>query len=196
MFDYSDYFNFLFLPDSPQLLNSSGSTLPAQSQPQNSSHMQPLLDQTMAQAAPSMPNTMHGSLQNTLQAQMQSSLENAMQTSLQNAMQTNTQTALQSSLQATIETSLQTPMQTSLQTQIQSSLQNQLQASISASSNMDKIEDLLESLQKQWCMFGPWGHYGEWVICSRKLYILTQTNRKGVCGVFSQFHKTTKILNI
>uniref|UniRef100_A0A3Q3LL82 Nuclear factor of activated T-cells 5 n=1 Tax=Mastacembelus armatus TaxID=205130 RepID=A0A3Q3LL82_9TELE len=136
---------FLFLPDSPQLLNSSGPSLSAQSQPQNSSHMQPLMDQPMAQAASPMPPPMHSSLQNTLQAQMQSSLENAIQTSLQNALQTNTQTALQSSLQATIETSLPTPMQTSLQTQIQ----NQLQASMSASSNMDKIEDLLESLQKQ-----------------------------------------------
>lgn len=142
LFDYRDSFSdFLFLPDSPQLLNSSGPALQAQGQPQNSSHMQPLLDQ----AASTMPATMHSSLQNTLQAQMQSSLENAMQTSLQNAMQANTQTALQSGLQATIETSLPTPMQTNLQTQIQ----NQLQASISASSNMDKIEDLLESLQKQ-----------------------------------------------
>ncbi|XP_071357736.1 nuclear factor of activated T-cells 5a isoform X3 [Trachinotus anak] len=144
----ANLFVFGIQNDSPQLLNSSGPTLPAQSQPQNSSHMQPLLEQPMAQAASSMPATMHSSLQNTLQAQMQSSLENAIQTSLQNAMQTNTQTALQSSLQATIETSLPTPMQTNLQTQIQSSLQNQLQASISASSNMDKIEDLLESLQK------------------------------------------------
>ncbi|XP_023284036.1 nuclear factor of activated T-cells 5-like isoform X1 [Seriola lalandi dorsalis] len=144
----ANLFVFGIQNDSPQLLNSSGPTLPAQSQPQNSSHMQPLLDQPMAQAASPMPATMHSSLQNTLQAQMQSSLENAIQTTLQNAMQTNTQTALQSSLQATIETSLPTPMQTNLQTQIQSSLQNQLQASISASSNMDKIEDLLESLQK------------------------------------------------
>ncbi|XP_044213221.1 nuclear factor of activated T-cells 5a isoform X1 [Thunnus albacares] len=145
----ANLFVFGIQNDSPQLLNSSGSTLPAQSQAQNSSHMQPLLDQPMAQAASSMPAAMHSNLQNTLQAQMQSSLENAMQTSLQNTMQTNTQTALQSSLQATIETSLPTPMQTNLQTQIQSSLQNTLQSSISASSNMDKIEDLLESLQKQ-----------------------------------------------
>ncbi|KAM7002679.1 nuclear factor of activated T-cells 5a [Tautogolabrus adspersus] len=71
--------------DSPQLLNSSGSTLQAQGQPQNSTHMQPLLEQPMAQTASQMPVTMHGSLQNTLQAQMQSSLENAMQTNLQNA---------------------------------------------------------------------------------------------------------------
>ncbi|TDH09668.1 hypothetical protein EPR50_G00089950 [Perca flavescens] len=141
----ANLFVFGIQNDSPQLLNSSGPTLQAQGQPQNSSHMQPLLDQPMAQASP----TMHSSLQNTLQAQMQSSLENAMQSSLQNAMQTNTQTALQSTLQATIETSLSTPMQTNLQTQIQSSLHNQLQASMSASSNMDKIEDLLESLQKQ-----------------------------------------------
>ncbi|KAM7414402.1 hypothetical protein PAMA_019289 [Pampus argenteus] len=144
----ANLFVFGIQNESPQLINSSRPTLPAQSQAQNSSHMQPLLDQPMTQTASSMPAAMHSSLQNTLQAQMQSSLENAMQTSLQNAMQTNTQTALQSSLQATIETSLPTPMQTSLQTQIQSSLQNTLQSSISASSNMDKIEDLLESLQK------------------------------------------------
>lgn len=137
----ANLFVFGIQNDSSQLLSSSGPTLPAQSQAQNSSHMQPLLDQPMAQAASSMPATMHSNLQNTLQAQMQSSLENAMQT--------NTQTALQSSLQATIESSLPTPMQTNLQTQIQSSLQNQLQASISPSSNMDKIEDLLETLQKQ-----------------------------------------------
>ncbi|XP_067358892.1 nuclear factor of activated T-cells 5-like isoform X2 [Channa argus] len=137
----ANLFVFGIQNDSPQLLNSSGPPLSAQSQPQNSSHMQPLLDQPMAQAASTMSATIHSSLQSTLQAQMQ--------TSLQNAMQTNTQTALQSSLQATIETSLPTPMQTNLQTQIQSSLQNQLQASVSASSNMDKIEDLLESLQKQ-----------------------------------------------
>uniref|UniRef100_A0AAQ5WWS1 Nuclear factor of activated T-cells 5 n=1 Tax=Amphiprion ocellaris TaxID=80972 RepID=A0AAQ5WWS1_AMPOC len=133
----ANLFVFGIQNDSSQLLSSSGATLPPQSQAQNSSHMQPLLDQPMAQAASSMPATMHSNLQNTLQAQMQSSLENAMQT--------NTQTALQSSLQATIESSLPTQMQT----QIQSSLQNQLQASISASSNMDKIEDLLETLQKQ-----------------------------------------------
>ncbi|XP_022057593.2 nuclear factor of activated T-cells 5a isoform X1 [Acanthochromis polyacanthus] len=137
----ANLFVFGIQNDSSQLLSSSGATLPPQSQAQNSSHMQPLLDQPMAQAASSMPAAMHSNLQNTLQAQMQSSLENAMQT--------NTQTALQSSLQATIESSLATPMQTSLQTQIQSSLQNQLQASMSASSNMDKIEDLLETLQKQ-----------------------------------------------
>lgn len=145
----TNLFVFGIQNDSPQLLSSSGPTLPAQGQPQNSGHMQPLLDQPMAQAASTIPATMHSSLQSTLQAQMQSSLGSAMQTSLQNAMQTNTPTALQSTLQATIETSLPTPMQTNLQTQIQSSLQNQLQASISASSNMDKIEDILESLQKQ-----------------------------------------------
>uniref|UniRef100_I3KC49 Nuclear factor of activated T-cells 5 n=1 Tax=Oreochromis niloticus TaxID=8128 RepID=I3KC49_ORENI len=127
--------------DSSQLLTSSGPSQPAQNQIQNSGHMQTLLDQPMAQAASPIPATMHSSLQNTLQAQMQTTLENAMQA--------NTQTALQSSLQGNIEASLPTPMQTSLQTQIQSSLQNQLQASISTSSSMDKIEDLLESLQKQ-----------------------------------------------
>uniref|UniRef100_A0A3Q3Q9Q4 Nuclear factor of activated T-cells 5 n=1 Tax=Monopterus albus TaxID=43700 RepID=A0A3Q3Q9Q4_MONAL len=143
----ANLFVFGIQNDSPQMLSSSGPTLPSQSQPQSSSHMQSLMDQPMAQAA--SPATMQSSLQNTLQAQMQSSLENALQTSLQNAMQANTQTALQSSLQAAIETSLPTPMQTNLHTQLQNSLQNQLQASISASSSMDKIEDLLESLQKQ-----------------------------------------------
>uniref|UniRef100_A0A3B3YZC5 Nuclear factor of activated T-cells 5 n=1 Tax=Poecilia mexicana TaxID=48701 RepID=A0A3B3YZC5_9TELE len=107
--------------DSSQLLSSSGPNLPAQTQAQNSGHMQPLLDQPMPQAAPGM----HSNLQNTLQAQMQTSLENALQSNTQ------------------------TPMQTSLQTQIQSSLQNQMQATISATSGMDKIEDILESLQKQ-----------------------------------------------
>lgn len=140
LFDDGEY-HFLLPIDSSQLLSSSGPNQPAQSQMQNSSHMQTLLDQPMAQAASTMPATMHSSLQNTLQAQMQSSLENVIQA--------NTQTSLQSGLQANIETSLPTPMQTSLQTQMQSSLQNQLQASISTSSSMDKIEDLLESLQKQ-----------------------------------------------
>ncbi|XP_041853480.1 nuclear factor of activated T-cells 5-like isoform X2 [Melanotaenia boesemani] len=129
----ANLFVFGIQNESSQLLNSSGPPLPAQSQAQNTSHMQPLLDQPMAQAA----STMHSSLQNALQAQMQSSLENVMQS--------NAPTVLQSSLQASIETSLQTPMQTNIQTQIQ----NQLQASISATSSMDKIEDLLESLQKQ-----------------------------------------------
>lgn len=118
-------FSFSF-QDSPQLLNASGPTLPAQSQPQNSSHMHPLLDQPMSQATPSTPGTMHSGLQNTLQAQIQSSLE-SMQTSLQNPMQTSSQTALQASIQASIETCLPTPMQTNLQAQIQSSIQNQLQ---------------------------------------------------------------------
>nr|XP_057930544.1 nuclear factor of activated T-cells 5a isoform X2 [Doryrhamphus excisus]XP_057930545.1 nuclear factor of activated T-cells 5a isoform X2 [Doryrhamphus excisus]XP_057930547.1 nuclear factor of activated T-cells 5a isoform X2 [Doryrhamphus excisus] len=133
--------------DTPQLLNSPGSTLPVPSQAPNSGHMQPLMEQPISQAATSMPPTMHSSLQGTLQAQMQSSLESAMQSSLQNAMQTNAQVTLQPGLQTTIDTSLPTPMQTNLE--IQSSLQSTLQGSISPSSNMGKIEDLLESLQKQ-----------------------------------------------
>uniref|UniRef100_A0A672G684 Nuclear factor of activated T-cells 5 n=1 Tax=Salarias fasciatus TaxID=181472 RepID=A0A672G684_SALFA len=134
----ANLFVFGIQNDSSQLLSSSG---PVQNQTQNSSHMQPLLDQPMAQGASSIPASMHNNLQNTLQARMQSSLENAMQT--------NAQPDLQPGLQASLETSLPTPMQTSLQTQMQTSLQNQLQASISASSSMDKIEDILESLQKQ-----------------------------------------------
>lgn len=118
-----DYLDFVFLPDSSQLLNSSGPPLAAQNQPQNSSHMQPLLDQSMSEAAPPAPATMHSSLQNSLQAQMQSSLESAMQSSLHNAVQANTQPALQ----ASIETCLPTPMQTTLQAQMQNSIQNQLQ---------------------------------------------------------------------
>lgn len=141
---YSQICSFHFLSDSSQLLSSSGPSLPPQSQTQSSSHMQPLLDQPMAQAASSV----HSNLQNTIQAQMQTSLENAMQP--------NTQTAPQSGLQVSLETSLPTPMQTSLQTQMQSSLQNQMQASISTTSSMDKFEDLLESLQKQWEMFEEW----------------------------------------
>ncbi|XP_061679491.1 nuclear factor of activated T-cells 5a isoform X2 [Syngnathoides biaculeatus] len=130
----ANLFVFGIQNDTPRLLNSSGSTLPVQNQAQNPGHLQP-----MTQA----PSSMHGSLQ----AQMQSSLESAMQTSLQNALQANTQVTLQPALQATIDTSLPTPMQTNLQ--IQSSLQNTLQGSISAASDMGKIEDLLESLQKQ-----------------------------------------------
>uniref|UniRef100_A0A3P9JWW6 Nuclear factor of activated T-cells 5 n=1 Tax=Oryzias latipes TaxID=8090 RepID=A0A3P9JWW6_ORYLA len=125
----TNLFVFGIQNDSSQLLSSSGTTLPVQNQGQNSSLMQPLLDQPMGQA----PSTMHSDLQNTLHAQMQSSLENAMQSNAQ------------SSLQVSIEANLPTPMQT----QMESSLQNQMQASISATSSMDKIEDILESLQKQ-----------------------------------------------
>ncbi|XP_024138252.1 nuclear factor of activated T-cells 5a isoform X2 [Oryzias melastigma] len=129
----TNLFVFGIQNDSSQLLSSSGSSLPVQNQGQNSSHMPPLLDQPMGQA----PSTMHSDLQNTLHAQMQSSLENAMQSNAQ------------SGLQVSIETNLPTPMQTGLQTQMESSLQNQMQASISTTSSMDKIEDILESLQKQ-----------------------------------------------
>uniref|UniRef100_A0A8C7XFN4 Nuclear factor of activated T-cells 5 n=1 Tax=Oryzias sinensis TaxID=183150 RepID=A0A8C7XFN4_9TELE len=125
----TNLFVFGIQNDSSQLLSSSGTPLPVQNQGQNSSLMQPLLDQPMGQA----PSTMHSDLQNTLHAQMQSSLENAMQSNAQ------------SSLQVSIEANLPTPMQT----QMESSLQNQMQASISATSSMDKIEDILESLQKQ-----------------------------------------------
>ncbi|XP_023811149.1 nuclear factor of activated T-cells 5 isoform X1 [Oryzias latipes] len=125
----TNLFVFGIQNDSSQLLSSSGTTLPVQNQGQNSSLMQPLLDQPMGQA----PSAMHSDLQNTLHAQMQSSLENAMQSNAQ------------SSLQVSIEANLPTPMQT----QMESSLQNQMQASISATSSMDKIEDILESLQKQ-----------------------------------------------
>lgn len=151
--------------------------------------MQTLLDQPMAQAASPIPATMHSSLQNTLQAQMQTTLENAMQA--------NTQTALQSSLQGNIEASLPTPMQTSLQTQIQSSLQNQLQASISTSSSMDKIEDLLESLQKQWLLFGPLSALrgGEWYVCSSELYTLKTALCGGLCQCLKK-KKSFKYLRI
>lgn len=122
---------FVFgIQNDSQLLGSSGGTVQSQAQ---ASHMQTLLDQ------PSNPSTIHSGLQNSLQAQMQSNL--------QTAMQTNQPSALQPSLQPPIDTNMSTPMQTNLQ--IQTNLQNTLQASISAASNMDKIEDLLESLQKQ-----------------------------------------------
>ncbi|XP_056137857.1 nuclear factor of activated T-cells 5a [Lampris incognitus] len=134
--------------DSPQLLTPSRPTLSAQNQPQNPGHMQAVV-QTGSPMQANMHNSMQNTLQTNLQVQMQSSLESAMQSNLQNAMQANTQTPLQSSLQAAIETNLPSPMQTNLQTSIQSSLQNTLQASMSVSSNMEKIEDLLESLQKQ-----------------------------------------------
>ncbi|XP_061532552.1 nuclear factor of activated T-cells 5-like isoform X2 [Phycodurus eques] len=139
----ANLFVFGIQNDTPRLLNSSGTTLPVQNQAQNPGHMQPLMEQPMTQAASSM----HGNLQSSLQAQIQSSMESAMHTSLQNALQANSQVTLQPTLQATIDTSLPTPMQTNLQ--IQSSLQNTLQGSISAASDMGKIEDLLESLQKQ-----------------------------------------------
>lgn len=113
---------FVFgIQNDSQLLSSSAGS--AQSQAQ-ASHMQTLLDQ------PSNPSTIHSGLQNSLQAQMQT------------AMQTNQASAL-----PPIDSGMSTPMQTNLQ--IQTNLPNTLQASISATSNMDKIEDLLESLQKQ-----------------------------------------------
>lgn len=141
-----NFVSFHFNPDSSQLLSSSGTTLPVQNQGQNSSLMQPLLDQPMGQA----PSAMHSDLQNTLHAQMQSSLENAMQSNAQ------------SSLQVSIEANLPTPMQT----QMESSLQNQMQASISATSSMDKIEDILESLQKQWELVRLLGNWAGWLKCS------------------------------
>nr|ANT46067.1 NFAT5a2 [Salmo salar] len=112
--------------DSSQLMTSSGPTLSAQSQPQNANpvqanHIQSLLDSDMAQTA------------------------TPMQTNLQTPMQTNTHTAMQTNIQTAIETSLPTLMQTSLQTAIQTNMQT----SMSTSQNMEKMEDLLESLQKQ-----------------------------------------------
>ena len=127
---------FCFL-DPPQLLSSSGPSMAAQSQPQN---LQPLLDTPMAQTGSSMQAPMHSGLVGTLQT----NLQEQMQSSLGSAMQTGTQSALQSSLQA-LDTILPTPMQTSLGTQLQGGLQNTLPAS----ANMEKIEDLLDSLQKQ-----------------------------------------------
>ncbi|XP_061825143.1 nuclear factor of activated T-cells 5a isoform X1 [Nerophis lumbriciformis] len=133
----ANLFVFGIQNDTPLLLNSPGSTLPVPSQAQNSGH---IMEQPMAQGASPMAPNMHSSLQSSLQAQMQSSLESAMQ----DAMQTNAQVSQQ---QAAVDASLATPMQTNLQ--IRSCLQNTLQGSISATSNMGKIEDLLESLQKQ-----------------------------------------------
>nr|XP_029523763.1 nuclear factor of activated T-cells 5-like [Oncorhynchus nerka] len=124
--------------DSSQLMTSSGSTMSAQSQPQNhnplqASHIQPLMDPNMAQTATPM--------QTNLQTPMQTGLQNAM-SSLENALQANLQTPMQTNIQTTIET---TPMQTNLQTPMQTNLQTPM----SASQNMEKIEDLLESLQEQ-----------------------------------------------
>ncbi|CAL8358591.1 unnamed protein product [Lota lota] len=123
--------------DPPQLLSSSGPSMAAQNQPQN---LQPLLDTPMARTGSSMQAPMHSGLVGALQT----NLQDQMRSSLGSAMQTGTQSALQSSLQA-LETSLPTPMQTSLETQLQGGLQNTLPAS----ANMEKIEDLLDSLQKQ-----------------------------------------------
>ncbi|XP_055011191.1 nuclear factor of activated T-cells 5a isoform X2 [Boleophthalmus pectinirostris] len=120
---------FVFgIQNDSQLLSSSGSTLPAQSQAQTATHMHSLLEQPMAQAPPSNPSTLHSSLQNSLQNSLQAQLQTAMQN-------------------APIDSSMTTPMQTNVP--MQTNMQNTLQASISATSNMDKIEDLLESLQKQ-----------------------------------------------
>ncbi|XP_030222873.1 nuclear factor of activated T-cells 5a isoform X2 [Gadus morhua] len=119
--------------DPSQLLSPSGPGLAAQSQPQN---LQPLLDAPMAQTASSRQAPMHSGLVGPLQTNLQEQMASAMQTG--------TQSALQSSLQA-LETTLPTPMQTGLGTQLQGGLQN----SLPASANMEKIEDLLDSLQKQ-----------------------------------------------
>ncbi|XP_033823732.1 nuclear factor of activated T-cells 5a isoform X1 [Periophthalmus magnuspinnatus] len=120
---------FVFgIQNDSQLLSSSGSTLPAQSQAQTATHMQSLLEQPMAQAPPSNPPTIHSGLQNSLQNSLQAQLQTAMQNT-------------------PIDSSITTPMQTNIP--MQTNMQNPLQASISATSNMDKIEDLLESLQKQ-----------------------------------------------
>uniref|UniRef100_A0A3P9ALA4 Nuclear factor of activated T-cells 5 n=1 Tax=Esox lucius TaxID=8010 RepID=A0A3P9ALA4_ESOLU len=111
--------------DSSQLMTSSGPTLSVQSRTQNpnplqASHLQSLLDPNMAQTV----------------TPMQTNLQ-----TLENAMQTNTQTAMQTNLQTAVETSLPTPMQTSLQTPMQTSMRS--------SQDMEKIEDLLGSLQEQ-----------------------------------------------
>ncbi|CAL8376095.1 unnamed protein product [Arctogadus glacialis] len=119
--------------DPSQLLSPSGPGLAAQSQPQN---LQPLLDAPMAQTPSSRQAPMHSGLVGPLQTNLQEQMASAMQTG--------TQSALQSSLQA-LETTLPTPMQTGLGTQLQGGLQN----SLPASANMEKIEDLLDSLQKQ-----------------------------------------------
>ncbi|XP_071272729.1 nuclear factor of activated T-cells 5a isoform X1 [Salvelinus alpinus] len=140
--------------DSSQLMTSSGSTMSAQSQPQNhnplqASHIQPLMDPNMAQTTTPMQTNLQTPMQTNLQTPMQtglqnamSSLENALQANLQTPMQTNIQTAMQTNIQTTIET---TPMQTNLQTPMQTNLQTPM----STSQNMEKIEDLLESLQEQ-----------------------------------------------
>ncbi|CDQ79666.1 unnamed protein product [Oncorhynchus mykiss] len=132
--------------DSSQLMTSSGSTMSAQSQPQNhnplqASHIQPLMDPNMAQTATPM--------QTNLQTPMQTGLQNAM-SSLENALQANLQTPMQTNIQTTIETTpMQTNLQTPMQTNLQTPMQTNLQTPMNASQNMEKIEDLLESLQEQ-----------------------------------------------
>ncbi|KAK7896177.1 hypothetical protein WMY93_021502 [Mugilogobius chulae] len=116
---------FVFgIQNDSQLLSSSGSTLPAQNQAQTATHMQNLLEQPMSQTSPSNPATLHSSLQNSLQAQLPTALQNA-----------------------PIDSNMSTPMQTNVP--MQANMQSTLQASISTTANMEKIEDLLESLQKQ-----------------------------------------------
>ncbi|CAB1313719.1 unnamed protein product [Coregonus sp. 'balchen'] len=139
--------------DSSQLMTSSGPTLSAQGQPQNpnpvqASHIQSLLDPNISQTATPMQTNLQTPMQSSLQNTM-SSLENAMQTNLQTPMQTNTHTAMQTNIQTAIETSLPTLMQTNVQTSLQNAIQTNMQTSMSTSQNMEKMEDLLESLQKQ-----------------------------------------------
>ncbi|XP_024235412.1 nuclear factor of activated T-cells 5 [Oncorhynchus tshawytscha] len=140
--------------DSSQLMPSSGSTMSAQSQPQNhnplqASHIQPLMDPNMAQTATPMQTNLQTPMQTGLQNAM-SSLENALQANLQTPMQTNIQTTIETTpMQTNMQTNLQTPMQTNMQTNLQTPMQTNLQTPMSASQNMEKIEDLLESLQEQ-----------------------------------------------
>ncbi|CAL9695269.1 unnamed protein product [Knipowitschia caucasica] len=116
---------FVFgIQNDSQLLSSSGSSLPAQNQAQTATHMQSLLDQTMGQAPPSNPPSLHSGLQNSLEVQLRTAMQNA-----------------------PIDSSMTTPMQTNVP--MQTNMQNTLQASIASTSSMDKIEDLLESFQKQ-----------------------------------------------
>lgn len=119
--------------DSSQLLGSTGPSLSAQNQP--------ILDQPLTQTATPMQTNLH----NTMQTSMLASMESNLQTNLQTAMQTHAQTPMQTSIQATLESSLSNPMQSNLQT----SMSNPMQTSMTACQTMEKIEDLLESLQDQ-----------------------------------------------
>uniref|UniRef100_A0AAV2KQA9 Nuclear factor of activated T-cells 5 n=1 Tax=Knipowitschia caucasica TaxID=637954 RepID=A0AAV2KQA9_KNICA len=67
---------FVFgIQNDSQLLSSSGSSLPAQNQAQTATHMQSLLDQTMGQAPPSNPPSLHSGLQNSLEIMFESSTD-------------------------------------------------------------------------------------------------------------------------
>ncbi|CAB1323086.1 unnamed protein product [Coregonus sp. 'balchen'] len=120
--------------------------------------MQTGLQNAMSSLENALQANLQTPMQTNIQTEMQTNIQTAiettpMQTNLQTPMQTNLQTPMQTNLQTPMQTNLQTPMQTNFQTPMQTSLQtpmqSNMQTSMSTSQNMEKIEDLLESLQEQ-----------------------------------------------